>query len=104
MNYVNLIGKISSQPKVMSLENGRKIANFSMKTEETYLDKDGNLHKRNHWHRVSAWGKWVAIVEEFGEKGLKLAIEGKLVSRFYRDGKGDSRYVSEVEVNDLIML
>lgn len=104
MNYVNLIGKISSEPKIMNLDNGRKIANFSLKTEESYLDKNGNVLKRSQWHRVSAWGKWVAILEEFGEKGLQLAIEGRLTSRFYKNQKGESRFISEVEVNDLVML
>lgn len=104
MNYVNLIGKVSSEPKVVSLENGRKVASFSLKTEETFLDKDGNVKKRNQWHRISAWGRWVAILEEFGEKGLQLAVEGRLTSRFYRDQKGQSRFVSEVEVNDLVLL
>jgi single-strand DNA-binding protein len=104
MNYVNLIGKISSEPKVMNLENGRKIANFSIKTEETYLDKEGNVQKKSQWHRVSAWGKWVAILEQFGEKGLQLAIEGRLTSRFYKTPKGENRFISEVEVNDLVLL
>ncbi len=104
MNYVNLIGKISSEPKVFNLENGRKIANFSIKTEETFLDKDGNVQKKSQWHRVYAWGRWVAVLEEFGTKGINLAVEGRLVSRFYKDTKGKNRCVSEVEVNDLILL
>ncbi len=104
MNYVNLIGKISSDLRVMDLDNGQKIANFSLKTEENVLDKDGKSHKRSQWHRVSAWGKWVSILEEFGEKGINLAVEGRLTSRFYRDVKGNNRFVSEVEVNDLIVL
>lgn len=104
MNYVNLIGKISSEPRVMNLENGRRMANFSLKTEENVLDKEGNFHKRSQWHRICAWGKWVSILEEFGEKGINLAVEGRLISRFYKDLKGNSRCVSEVEVNDLIVL
>jgi single-strand DNA-binding protein len=104
MNHVNLIGKISSAPKVLELENGRKIAQFSLSTSEVYLDGDGNKKERKHWHRISAWGKWVSVLEKFGEKGLKLAIEGRLVSRFYKGKTGDRRFVVEVEVNDLILM
>lgn len=104
MNHVNLIGKISSEPKVMSLENGRKIANFSLKTEETYLDAEGNIKKKSQWHRVHAWGRWVSVIEEFGTKGLNLAIEGRLISRFYKGQNGEKRFITEVEVNDLVLL
>jgi single-strand DNA-binding protein len=104
MNHVNLIGKICSAPKVVELGNGRKIAQFSMSTQETYLDAEGNLKRRSYWHRISAWGNWVAVLEELGQKGLNLAIEGKLVSRFYKAANGSQKLVTEVEVNDLIIL
>lgn len=104
MNHVNLIGKISSEPKVVLLENGKKIAQFSMSTQETYLDAEGNTKKRNNWHRISAWGNWVGILEELGHKGIHLAIEGKLVSRFYRTNTGDQKLITEVEINDLVIL
>jgi single-strand DNA-binding protein len=104
MNHVNLIGKISSEPKVVELENGKKIAQFSMSTQESYLDKDGNVKKRNQWHRISAWGNWVSILEELGQKGLNLAVEGKLVSRYYLSKTGSKQVITEVEVNDLILL
>lgn len=104
MNHVNLIGKISSAPKVIQLANGRKIAQFSMSTQETFLDASGNVKKRNQWHRVSAWGNWVHVLEELGEKGMHLAIEGKLVSRFYKSQNGDRKLITEVEVNDLVVL
>ena len=104
MNHVNLIGKISSVQKVLELENGRKIAHFSLSTSEVYLDGEGNRKERKHWHRISAWGRWVNVLEKFGEKGLNLAVEGRLVSRFYKGKTGDRRIVVEVEVNDLIFL
>lgn len=103
MNHVNLIGKISSEPKVILL-NGRKTAQFSMSTQENYLDAEGNVKSRKYWHRVSAWGNWVNILEELGEKGIGLAIEGKLVSRFYKTPAGDRKLITEVEVNDLVLL
>jgi len=104
MNHVNLIGKICSPPKVVELTNGRKIAQFSLSTQESYLDVDGTTKVRKQWHRISAWGRWVAILEELGEKGLSLAIEGRLTSRFYKSKTGERKLVTEVEVNDLVLL
>lgn len=104
MNYVNLIGKMTSLPVLRELENGRKVAQFTLSTKETYIDADGNAKKKSHWHRLSAWGNWVNLIQELGKPGLNVAIEGKLVTRFYNDMQGKKQIVSEVEVNDLIVL
>jgi single-strand DNA-binding protein len=103
MNHVNLIGKVSSAPKVIELADGRKIAQFTMSTKEMYLDETGKTKTRSNWHRLTAWGRWVKVLEELCQEGMDLAVEGKLVTRFYKN-KGEQRSVSEVEINDLIIL
>lgn len=103
MNHVNLIGKLTCQPRFYDLPNGRKIAQFTMATKETYLDESGNTKNINNWHRMAAWGQWVKVLKELGEPGMEVAIEGKLTSRFYQKA-GEKKFVSEVEVNDLIIL
>lgn len=103
MNHVNLIGKMSSDPRFYELPSGRKIAQFTLSTNEFVLDENGDSKKKSHWHRVAAWGKWVQVLEELGTKGMELAIEGKLTTRFY-ERSGQKHFISEVEVNDLIIL
>lgn len=103
MNHVNLIGLMSSEPKVVQLEDGRKIARFSLSTKETYLDEEGNTQSIKNWHKVSAWGKWVPVLEQLGSKGLAIAIEGKLRSRFYK-ANGQNQSFTEIEVNDMVIL
>lgn len=103
MNHVNLIGKIASRPRVYEMPNGRRIAQFTISTNEIYLDEAGNSQKKSNWHRVAAWGKWVTILEELGTVGMELAIEGKLRSRYYEE-EGKKKFTSEVEINDLIIL
>jgi single-strand DNA-binding protein len=103
MNHVNLIGKMSSHPKIIELTNGRKIIRFTIATEETYLDEQGNNKTRFNWHRVTAWGNWVQVINSLLTIGMEVAIEGKLVSRFYKIG-GTPKYIHEVEVNDLVIL
>ncbi|MBI1836384.1 MAG: single-stranded DNA-binding protein [Flavobacteriia bacterium] len=104
MNHVNLIGKMSSAPKVIELANGRKIAQFILSTKESYLDAEGNVKSKSQWHQLAAWGRWVQVLEELGDVGMGLAIEGKLTTRFYKNNKGEKRAISEVEVNDLVIL
>lgn len=103
MNQVNLIGQMSSLPKVSKLSNGKQIASFTLATKEHYLDKDGRTKIRRNWHLLSAWGRWVKVLEEFGQVGIEIAIEGKLVTRFYHI-QGKRRMVSEVEVSELIIM
>ena len=62
------------------------------------------MKNRKQWHQISAWGNWVNVLEQLGTVGLKLAVEGKLISRFYKTKTGDRKVVTEVEVNDLVVL
>ncbi len=103
MNHVNLIGKLASHPRFYELPNGRKVAQFIMSTNEVYLDEKGETKRKSNQHRIAAWGKWVQVIEQLGNVGMELAIEGKLTSRFY-DRSGEKHFISEVEVNDLIIL
>lgn len=103
MNHVNLIGKVTSAPRFYELPNGRKVAQFTMSTRETYLDADGNPKKKNYSHRMSAWGRWVQVMEELGAVGTEIAVEGKLTSRFYIRNN-EKRFISEVEVNDMVIM
>lgn len=104
INHVHIIGRVSSQPRIAILPGGRKVAQFSLITKETYLDENGSTCIRQNWHRMTAWGRWVTVIEELCTKDMQVAVEGKLVSRFYRMQNGKRQMVSEIEVNDLVIL
>ncbi|MEY4570969.1 MAG: hypothetical protein RLZ10_162 [Bacteroidota bacterium] len=103
MNYVNLIGKARSEAQFINMDNGKRVAKFSMSTKESYLDEKGKLKSRDTWHTLTAWGNWVKVLEQTEIKGSHLAIEGKIVSRFYKAG-GVPKIISEIEINDLTLL
>lgn len=104
MNHVNLIGQMVNEPKTITLPNGKKVIRFSMSTKETYLDEEGNNQQLQNWHQIVGWGKWVQVIEKMGSKGQALAIEGKLCSRFYHTKSGQKKSITEVEINDLVVL
>ncbi len=103
MNHVNLIGKMASAPRYYELPNGRRVVQFILSTSEVYLDEKGKTKRKSNQHRIAAWGKWVQVLEQLGKVGMELAVEGKLTSRFY-ERSGEKQFISEVEVNDLIIL
>lgn len=103
-NKVQLIGNLGNDPEIILLDSGRKLARFSMATNETYRNSAGDLVKDTQWHYVVAWGKVAEIIEKYLAKGSEVAIEGKLTTRSYQDEGGQKKYVTEVNVNELLML
>jgi single-strand DNA-binding protein len=103
-NKVQLIGNLGNAPEVKNTENGKKLARFSMATNETYRGRTGEKITETTWHNVVAWGKVADIAEKFLTKGKEVAIEGKLINRSYTDKDGIKRYVTEIQVNELLMI
>jgi single-strand DNA-binding protein len=103
-NKVQLIGNLGNAPEVKNTESGKKLARFSMATNETYRGRTGEKITETTWHNVVAWGKVADIAEKFLTKGKEVAIEGKLINRSYTDANGIKRYVTEIQVNELLLI
>ena len=102
-NKVQLIGNLGNAPEIKTTENGKKLARFSIATNEVYRNAKGEKVKETTWHSLVAWGKIAGIVEKYLNKGSEVAIEGKLISRSYTKD-GVKKYITEVQVNELLML
>ena len=103
-NKVQLIGNLGNDPEIVNLESGKLLAKFSIATNESYKNAQGEKVTDTQWHNVVAWGKTAEIVEKYVTKGKEIAIEGKLTSRSYDDKEGNKRYITEVVCNELLML
>ena len=103
-NKVQLIGNLGGNPEVRTLDSGRKLARFSVATNEIYHNANGEKVKETQWHNLVAWGKVAEIAEKYLAKGSEVVIEGKLVSRNYTDKEGNKKYVTEVQVGEMLML
>lgn len=103
-NRVNLIGNLGFDPEVKELESGKKFARISLATSETYKNNNGEQVKNTEWHNLVAWGPKASFVEKYLKKGHEIAIEGKLSHRSYDDDKGNKKYITEVVVNNILML
>lgn len=103
-NSVRLIGNLGGNPDVKTLEKGNKVAKFTLATNDIYTDKDGKKVTDTQWHNIVAWGKTAEIIEEFLTKGSEVAVEGRLISRSYDGKEGDKKYITEIILNELLML
>jgi single-strand DNA-binding protein len=103
-NKVQLIGHLGNDPEIVNLESGTKLAKFSIATNETYKNAQGEKVEDTQWHNIVAWGKTAEIVESYLTKGKEVAIEGKLTNRSYETKTGEKRYITEIKCNELLML
>ena len=103
-NKVQLIGNVGNEPEITNLESGKKVAKFSIATNESYKDSNGGKVTNTQWHNIVAWGKIAEIVEKYVGKGKEVALEGKLTSRSYETKEGEKRYVTEVVVDEILLL
>ncbi len=103
-NKVQLIGHVGNQPDIRNTENGKKLARFSVATNEVYRNTKGDKVTETQWHNLVAWGKVAELAEKYLGKGSEVAIEGKLINRNYTDKEGNKKYVTEVQVNEVLLL
>ncbi|MBL7871045.1 MAG: single-stranded DNA-binding protein [Cyclobacteriaceae bacterium] len=102
-NSVQLIGRLGKDPEVKNFGKSQK-ATFSIATSETYKNAKGEKVEDTQWHNIVIWGKLADIAGQYLKKGAEVAVEGKLVHRVFETDKGEKRYFTEINVNDLAML
>ena len=103
-NKVQLIGNLGGTPEVKTTENGKKLCRFSIATNESYRNAQGEKISETTWHQLIAWGAIAEIAEKYLDKGSEVAIEGKLINRNYTDKEGTKRFITEIQVNELLLL
>ena len=103
-NKVQLIGNLGMDPEIKILEGDKKLAKMSIATNNSYKNAQGELVKETQWHNLIAWGKTAEIFEKHIKKGREIAIEGKLINRNFIDKEGLKRYVTEIQVNEVLIL
>ena len=103
-NKVQLIGNLGADPEIKTLDGGKKMARFNMATNESYNNSKGEKVTETQWHQVVAWGKVAELTEKYLFKGSEVAIEGKLVNRVYNNKEGEKKYITEVQLNEMLLL
>jgi len=103
-NKVQLIGNLGKAPEIKNTESGKKLARFSIATNETHYNAKGEKVVETQWHNLIAWGKVADVVEKYLSKGTEVAIEGKLMNNNFTDKDGNKKYYTEVQVHELLLL
>ena len=104
VNKAILIGNLGKDPELRYTSSGVAVATFSLATNESWKDPEGNTQERTQWHNIVAWRKLAEICGEYLKKGGKVYIEGRLQYRSYDDKNGVKRSVTEIVMDEMVML
>jgi single-strand DNA-binding protein len=104
VNRVILVGRLGRDPETRYTGSGQAVANFSVATDESYKDRNGERQKRTEWHKIVVWGKQAEIAQQYLKKGSLIFIEGRIQSREWQDKEGQKRTSFEIVANNFRML
>jgi single-strand DNA-binding protein len=104
LNKVQLIGNLTRDPELRYTTSGTPVVTFGMATNKSWKDQEGNLKEVAEFHNIVAWNKMAEICQQLLLKGMKIYVEGSLTTRSWEADDGNTRYKTEVRVDDMILL
>ena len=104
VNKVILVGNLGKDPETRYTGAGQAVCNFSLATNETFKDKNGERQKRTEWHKIVVWGKTAEIAQQYLKKGTQVYLEGRIQSREWTDKEGQKRTSYEIVASDFRFL
>jgi single-strand DNA-binding protein len=104
VNKVILVGRLGRDPETRYTAGGQAVANFSVATDESYKDRNGERQKRTEWHKIVVWGKQAEIAQQYLKKGSLVFIDGRIQSREWQDKEGQKRTSFEIVASNFRML
>jgi single-strand DNA-binding protein len=104
VNRAILVGRLGRDPETRYTSAGQAVCNFTLATDETYKDRNGERQKRTEWHRVVVWGKQAEIAQQYLHKGSLIFVEGRIQTRQWDDREGQKRTTVEIVASNFRML
>src|SRR5437879_112863 len=104
VNRAILVGRLGRDPETRYTSGGQAVCNFTLATDETYRDRNGERQKRTEWHRIVVWGKQAEIAQQYLHKGSLIFVEGRIQTRQWDDREGQKRTTVEIVASNFRML
>ncbi len=100
VNKVTLVGNLGNDPEIRIMNNGEKVAKFSIATTEYWKNKTtGERNKKTEWHNIVVYNdNIIRVAEQFLSSGSLVYVEGALQTRDWTDAAGNTRYTTEVVI------
>ena|ERR1700733_14746803 len=104
VNKAILVGRLGRDPETRYTSAGQAVCNFTLATDETYKDRNGERQKRTEWHRIVVWAKQAEIAQQYLHKGSLIFVEGRIQTRQWDDREGQKRTTVEIVATNFRML
>src|SRR5690625_597719 len=104
VNKAIIIGNLGRDPEVRHSAEGTAMANLSVATTYSRIDKSGQRTEETEWHRVVLFGRQAEVAGEYLRKGSQIFVEGRLRTRKWSDKNGIERYTTEIVAQSMQML
>ncbi|MGH9467775.1 MAG: single-stranded DNA-binding protein [Terriglobales bacterium] len=105
VNKVILLGRLGKDPELKYTPSGQAVTKFSLATSERWKDKgSGELQERTEWHNIVCWSKLAETANQYLTKGSSVYLEGRLQTRSWDDKENKRHYMTEVIVNEMVMI
>src|SRR5215208_5518011 len=105
VNKVMLIGNLTRDVELRNTEKGTAVASFGLATNRNWTQGEtGEKREETDFHRIVAWGKLAELCEKYLKKGRKVYVEGRLHSHSWTDNEGLQKAVTEIIIDDMVML
>ncbi len=104
MNKIIVIGNVGRDPEMRYTPNGQSVTNFSVASNRRYTTASGEQREETEWFNVNAWGRLGETCNQYLTKGRQVYVEGRLSSRTYQARDGQTRFVNEINANEIQFL
>lgn len=104
LNKVQIIGNLTKDPELRQTPNGSSVCSFTVATNLTWKDANGQKQDKAEFHNMVTWGKLAEICNQYLQKGKKVYLEGRLQTRDWEAEDGSKRYKTEIVAENMIML
>lgn len=95
LNKALIIGNLTRDPELKSLPSGMKVTSFSVATNRTYSDGDGQKQEQTDYHNVVVFGRQAETTAQYLTKGAMALIEGRIQTRSWEQD-GEKKYRTEI--------
>ncbi|PIZ77732.1 single-stranded DNA-binding protein, partial [Candidatus Peregrinibacteria bacterium CG_4_10_14_0_2_um_filter_41_8] len=104
LNRAQLIGNITRDPEMRTTPNGTAVTSFSVATNFSWTDKNGQKQDKVEFHNIVAWARLAEIIHQYAHKGTKVFVEGRIETRDWEGEDGVKRYRTEIIADNFIIL
>jgi single-strand DNA-binding protein len=104
VNKVSLLGRLGRDPDLRFTGTGTPFCRLRVATNDSFKNQEGEWTERTEWHTLVAWSKLAEICNQYLKKGDQAYFEGSLQTRSFEDSNGNTRYVTEVKLREMILL